>query len=79
VSLLVSVGALLVLAAAFALGRASTRIRAGLAMGAREALARADLAEARLHRVAALLELRRADPEAFRTALRELEKDMQIN
>ncbi|MDI1430885.1 hypothetical protein [Polyangium sorediatum] len=74
-SLLLGVGALLLLLGVFALARATARIRAGQAQSAREALVRSDLAEARLHRVAALLALRQLDPEAFGRAVQDLERD----
>jgi hypothetical protein len=77
VAVLLGVGAALLLAGSMALGRTAARIRTGQAEAAREALGRADLAEARLHRVAALMEMRRADPEKFRAALGELERDIR--
>ncbi|UQA62192.1 hypothetical protein [Polyangium aurulentum] len=77
VAVLLGVGAALLLAGAMALGRTTARIRTGQSEAAREALGRADLAEARLHRVAALMEMRRADPERYRTALGELERDIR--
>ncbi|MRG92759.1 hypothetical protein [Polyangium spumosum] len=77
VSLLLGVGALLLLLGASATFRATSRIRGSQAQSAREALARADLAEARLHRVAALLALRELDPEAYAATIRDLERDMR--
>jgi hypothetical protein len=44
---------------------------------ARAALVRADLAEVRLHRVAALLELRAAGPERYVEALGGLERELR--
>jgi hypothetical protein len=44
---------------------------------ARSALMRADLAEVRLHRVAALLELRAVDPARYGEALGTLEADLR--
>ncbi|MDI3289472.1 hypothetical protein [Polyangium sp. 15x6] len=79
VSLLLGVGALLLLLGAFSLGRATARIRASQAQSAREALVRSDLAEARLHRIAALLALRQLDPEAFGKATQDLERDMRAS
>jgi len=76
-SILLGVGALLLLLGAFTVARATSRIRASQAQLAREMLARSDLAEARLHRMAALLALRDLDPEAFGATLRDLEKDMR--
>jgi hypothetical protein len=76
-AVLVAVGALLSLSGMLALGRVSARVRAGQVEAAREALERADLAEARLHRLAALLSMRNADAEAYKAALRELESDMR--
>jgi hypothetical protein len=59
--------------AAWALGRA----RQSQLEIARSALARADLAEVRLHRVAALLELRVAHPERYVEALEALEGELR--
>jgi len=77
VAVLLGVGAALLVLGSMSLGRTAARIRTGQAESAREALGRADLAEARLHRVAALMEMRRADPENFRAALGELERDIR--
>lgn len=62
-----ALGVALALAAAAWLDRVASR-------AASDALARADQAEKRLQRIAALLALRRADPEAFRAALERLER-----
>ncbi|MDI1450529.1 hypothetical protein [Polyangium sp. 6x1] len=78
-SLLLGVGALLLLLGAFSLGRATSRIRASQAQSAREALVRSDLSEARLHRVAALLALRQLDAEAFGRAVQDLERDTRAS
>jgi hypothetical protein len=67
---IVAVGALV---AAWALHQ-GRRVQLELA---RAALMRADLAEARLHRVAALLELRAASPERYVEALEGLERDVR--
>ncbi|AKF05790.1 hypothetical protein [Sandaracinus amylolyticus] len=62
-----ALGVALALAAAAWLDRTAAR-------AAGEALARADAAEKRLQRIAALLALRRADASAFRDALERLER-----
>jgi hypothetical protein len=74
---LLGVAALLLLLGAFTAYRVTSKIRAAQVLSAREALARADLSEARLHRLAAVLALRRADPEAYVATLRALEADMR--
>jgi hypothetical protein len=76
-SMLLGVGAFLLLLGSWTTGRAAAKLRAGQAQSAREALARADLAEARLHRIAALLALRQADLEGYKAKLKELEADMR--
>lgn len=77
VALLLLVGALLVLVGSWRLTRAAAQIRAGQIAVAREALARADVGELRLQRLAVLLETRGADPESYRAALRQLETEIR--
>jgi hypothetical protein len=77
VVILLGVSALLLLLGAFSIQRATAKVRQGQLEVAREALTRSDLTEARLHRLAALLEMRVSDPEGYLTALRELEADMR--
>jgi hypothetical protein len=76
-AILLLTGALLLLAVTAILGRVVSGIRAGQIAVARDALARADLAEARLHRLAALLAIREGDPEGYPAALRALEGDIR--
>ncbi len=76
-ALLLAVGALLLLLGAAMLGRATARIRSSQAQAAREALVRSDLAEARLHRIAALLALKQIDPAHYQATIRDLERDMR--
>ncbi len=73
--MLLGVAALLLLMGVFAVGRATSRIRGSQTQAAREALLRADLAEARLHRIAMVLALRESDEEAYNATLRVLEAD----
>lgn len=77
VTALLGVSALLLVIGAATIQRATTKVRQGQLDVARDALVRSDLAEARLHRLAALLEMRAADAEGYRIALRELESDMR--
>lgn len=77
VTILLGVSALLLVIGAITIQRATTKVRLGQLDVARDALARSDLAESRLHRLAALIEMRASDPEGYRTALRELESDMR--
>lgn len=79
VALLLLVGALLVLVGSWRLTRAAAQIRAGQIAVAREALARADVSELRLQRLAVLLETRGADPESYRAALRQLETEIRAS
>jgi len=78
VAALLGVGAFLLLVSSLTLGRVASRIRAGQAQSAREAFARADLAELRLHRIGALLALRSVDAAAFGEVLRALEGDIRV-
>jgi hypothetical protein len=69
-------------AAILALGTLCTafvleRSRRGQLEIARSALLRADLAEARLHRIAAVAELRTASPDRYADALAALERDVR--
>ena len=75
--MLLGAATLVLTAGALGVVRAATRVRTNQAATAREALARADLAEMRLHRVAALMALEATDPEGHRAALRGLEADVQ--
>jgi hypothetical protein len=77
VTILLGVSALLLVLGAITIQRATTKVRQGQLEVARDALVRSDLAESRLHRLAALIEMRTSDPEGYRTALRELEADMR--
>ncbi|MBK9259063.1 MAG: hypothetical protein IPM54_04435 [Polyangiaceae bacterium] len=77
VSALLGVAALLLVMGSLTIQRATAKVRQGQLDVMREALARSDLAEARIHRLAALIEMRVTDPEQYRTALRELEGDMR--
>lgn len=77
VTILLGVSALLLVIGAATIQRATAKVRQGQLDVARDGLARSDLAEARLHRLAALMEMRAADQEGYRTALRELESDMR--
>jgi len=77
VSILVGVATLLLLIGALTIQRATNKIRQGQLDVARDALQRSDLAESRLHRLAALIEMRTSDQEGYRTALRDLESDMR--
>jgi hypothetical protein len=77
VGALLGVAALLLIMGSITIQRATTKVRQGQLEVMREALARSDLAEARIHRLAALIEMRASDPEQYRTALRELEGDMR--
>jgi hypothetical protein len=76
-AMLVAVGLGALLVAALVVSFVSARVRGGQAAAQREALLRADLAEARLHRIGLLLTLRERDPEAFVAAIRELEHDVR--
>ncbi len=77
VSALLGIAALFLVIGGIVIQRATTKLRQGQLDVAREALARSDLAEARLHRLAALIEMRSADPDGYKTALRCLESDMR--
>lgn len=77
VAILLGASAVLLVLGAATIQRATAKVRQGQLEVAREALTRSDLSEARLHRLAALLEMRASDPEGYRTALRELEADMR--
>lgn len=77
VALLLCVGALLIAAGGLLAHRVASRVRQGQIDVAREALARGDLAELRLHRLALVLELRGQDAEAYRGALRQLEGEIR--
>jgi hypothetical protein len=77
VTILLGVSALLLVIGAVTIQRATAKVRQGQLDVAREALARSDLSEARLHRLAALIEMRASDQDGYRTALRELESDMR--
>jgi len=77
VSVLLGVAALLLVMGSITIQRATVKVRQGQLDVMREALARSDLSEARIHRLAALIEMRTSDPEGYRTALRELESDMR--
>lgn len=79
VAILLGVSAFLLLVGAITIQRTTTKVRQGQLDVARDALNRSDLAESRLHRLAALIEMRASDTEGFRTALRELESDMRGN
>lgn len=77
VTILLGVAALFLLIGAATIQRATTKVRQGQLEVARDALMRSDLAESRLHRLAAIIEMRTSDQEGYRTALRELESDMR--
>lgn len=77
VTALLGASTLLLILGAATIQRATAKVRQGQLEVTREALARSDLAEARLHRLAAILEMRASDQEGYRTALRELESDMR--
>jgi hypothetical protein len=76
-AMLLGVGLLVLLIAALAVGRLSSRLRQGQLEAVREALVRADLSEMRLHRVALLLELRATARDGFVAALTDLEADVR--
>lgn len=75
-ALMVAVGGLLLVVGALVVGGAGSAIRRAQREVARESLARADLAELRLHRVAVVLAVRKEDPGAFVEALRRLEREV---
>lgn len=77
VSILLGASALLLVLGAITMQRATSKVRQGQLDVAREALERSDLSESRLHRLAALMEMRASDPEGYRKALHELESDMR--
>lgn len=77
VAVLLGVGALLTGGGSFLLSRVSSRIRAGQIEIAREALARADLCELRLHRIGVVLELRSVDAESYKASLGQLESEIR--
>jgi len=77
VAALLVVGAVLPALGTVIIGGVAARIRKGQMEVAKDALARADLAEVRLHRLAALLETRRADREGYLAALRAFEGDVR--
>jgi hypothetical protein len=76
-ALLLGVGAVLVGIGTLIVSRAAAKIRQSQLEVARDALARSDLAEMRLHRLAVLLEMRAVDADAYRAALRELEVEIR--
>jgi len=76
-AMLLGVGLGVLLLAALAIGRLSSRLRQGQLEAAREGLLRADLAEMRLHRIALLLELRTTGRDGYLAALSELEADVR--
>lgn len=76
-AMLVGVGIGVLLVAAIAVGRLASGLRRGQMEAVRDALARADLAEVRLHRVALLIEMRVAAGEGYAAALAELESDVR--
>jgi len=77
VVVLLAVGAVLPMLGVVIVARAVERVRRSQLEVGREALGRADLAEVRLHRLAALLETRNADPEGYAAALRAFERDVR--
>lgn len=77
VSILLGASALLLVLGAITMQRATSKVRQGQLDVARDALERSDLSESRLHRLAALMEMRASDPEGYRKALHELESDMR--
>jgi len=74
-ALLVVAGACALLAGAATVAWISHTIRRSQKEIARESLARADLSEIRLHRVAVVMAIRREDPTALPEALKRLERD----
>jgi hypothetical protein len=77
VGLLLLTATALLIAGTWTIGRAWARIRQSQIEVARDALIRADLAEARLHRLAVLLEVRGLDPEGYPASLRAFEEDVR--
>jgi hypothetical protein len=75
VAVLLGVGAVLTAGGSFLLSRVAGRIRHGEI--AREALARADLCELRLHRIGVVLELRSVDAESYKASLGQLESEIR--
>jgi len=73
---MLGVGGLVLLIAALVVGGAGAAIRRGQREIARESLARADLAELRLHRVAVVLAVRKDDAGSYLEALRRLEREV---
>lgn len=73
---LLAVGAGLLVVCTLAIGRLVSRVRQAQVGVAKDALARADRAEARLHQLAVLLELRAADREGYLAGLRALDLDV---
>lgn len=76
-AMLVGVGLAVLLVAAVAVGRLSSKLRQGQIEAVRDALSRADLAEMRLHRIAILMEMRTAARDGYVAALSGLEGDVR--
>ena len=77
IALLLLTAMVLLIAGSLTIGRAWARIRRSQLEVARDALIRADLAEARLHRLAALMEIRVLDPAGYPASLRSFEDDIR--
>lgn len=73
---MLAVGGLILLVASWIVGGAGSAIRRAQREIARESLARADLAELRLHRIATVLAVRKDDSGAYVEALRRLEREV---
>ncbi|MBK8255152.1 MAG: hypothetical protein IPK82_21135 [Polyangiaceae bacterium] len=78
VALLLGIGLVVLLIAAIAVGSLATKLRQGQVQVVRDAMARADLAETRLHRIALLMEMRTAARDGYTAALTGLETDVRL-
>ena len=76
-AMLLGVGIGVLLVASIAVGRLLARLRQGQMEAVKDALARADLSEMRLHRIALLMELRSAAKDGYVAALEGLEADVR--
>ncbi len=74
---LMAAGMALLVAGAIVATRVTASVRQSQLAVARDALARADIAEARIHRLASLLAVREGDPERLPEALRAFESDVR--
>lgn len=77
IALLLLTATVLLIAGSLTIGRAWARVRHGQLEVARDALIRADLAEARLHRLAVLMEIRALDTQGYPASLHALEEDVR--